>query len=436
MCVLRALDNLRRVTLERRTDSMTHASPRHPTPFSARAHNIHGSVIDSTISLLQQQPHGVIPLAMGCPGPEAIPINVLRNIATEVMADPTVGVLNYGPTEGEKSLRSALVEFLSREGKNLDPGSIVVTSGGMQGLDLVCKLFIDPGDLVVVESPTYTNGTATIQSYEGGILEVPVDDHGLIVEAIPEFVQRSGRKPKLFYIIPNSQNPYGATLSLSRRERLLELAYSYGSLILEDDPYRMLNFSGELLPSLWEMDNSHRQVVAVHTFSKILAPGLRVGWVLGPEIVVKRMVAAKQAMDTCTNVPGQRLVAEFLSRGLMPDHLGQLRSLYREKKVAMQAALSDCFRGVLNSTWTDPTGGFFLWLTLPADVDASRLFRVAIQEGVAFIPGSAFSVSGSFKNALRLCFAHPRLPEIQEGVRRLRAAFDVLSVQSKDAVSQ
>ena len=413
-------------------DRMASSSQLCGVQFSHRAAYIQGSIIDSSISLLQQQERDVIPFAMGCPGPETIPLGVLRDIAEQVLRDQSGDALNYGPTEGERTMRSALLEFLAPQGKEIDPGRMLITSGGMQGIDLVCKLFVDPGDLVVVESPTYTNGIATIRSYQGELLEIPTDDDGLVVEAIPELVGRSGRRPKAFYVIPNAQNPRGVTLSLVRRTQLLELAYRYRALVLEDDPYGLLMFSGEALPSLLDLDNGRGHVVAIHTFSKILAPGLRVGWVLGANSTVRRMVSAKQGMDTCTNVLGQRMVASFLERRLMHEHLRMIRGVYLKKKDALQTALRTWFGNLPDVVWTDPAGGFFLWLTLPVDTDATRLFPIALREGVAFIPGSAFSRSGAFGNASRVCFAHPTLAQIPEGVRRLRAAFDAISMEPKE----
>jgi 2-aminoadipate transaminase len=303
------------------------------------------------------------------------------------------------------------------------PEQLLVTSGGMQGLDLVCKLFVGSGDLVAVESPTYTNGTATIAGYEGQMLEVPGDEDGMDVDALAELVRERGVPPKLIYTIPTFQNPSGATLSLARRKQLIELAAEWDAVVLEDDPYSLLRFEGEPLTGLRELGEGRARVIAVHTFSKILAPGLRVGWVIAEPDVIARMVDARQSMDTCTAPPMQRLVARFLADGLADAHLDGLSVAYRERKGAMQRALEEEL-GPLGAHWTDPHGGFFLWLTLPEPIDTQTLFPAALAEGVAYIPGPAFSISGRFANALRLAFSAEPPERAYEGVRRLHAAIE------------
>lgn len=389
-------------------------------PYAARVAGIPGSVIDNSTSVLAAQTHDIVRFAMGSPAPDAIPSAAFARLAPEIMA--ASDVFDYGPTEGDARLRAALLRFLAEHGEEVDPARLLVTAGGMQGLDLACKLFVDPGDLVVTESPTYTNGTAVITSYGGEVLEVEVDDEGLDVEAMAARVAAAGRAPKLLYVIPTFQNPSGASMSLRRRTRLLELAESWGAVVLEDDPYGLLGFEGEALPSLRELSGHAPWVVGVYTFSKILAPGLRVGWTIADAAVVERMVAARQGMDTCTNVPLQELTAAYLDSGGIDEHLAGLRVTYRERKVAMQQALAATLDGGVR--WTDPTGGFFLWLTLPPEIDAEALFPTALAEGVAYIPGAAFSSSGRFANALRLCFATSSPARIATGVERLRAALD------------
>lgn len=389
-------------------------------PFAARAELIPGSVIDSSTSLLQGQSHDIVRFAMGSPAPEAIPAAVFDDLAGIALGAAASDAYDYGPTEGEIGLRSALLAFLEQQGTPTLHERLLITAGGMQGLDLACKLFVERGDLVAVESPTYTNGTAVILSYEGDLLEVPVDHDGMVVEALPELVATAGRAPKAIYVIPNSQNPSGTTLSLARRRRLLDLAAHWGSVIIEDDPYGLLRFEGSPLPSLAELSAHDARVVGVYTFSKIVAPGLRVGWVVADPLIIARMVDAKQGMDTCTNVPAQRLLQLFLERGGMDEHLAGLRVEYHRRKRAMQSALREQFGSAVE--FTDPDGGFFLWLELPERVATADLFPVALREGVAYIPGPAFSPSGRFSNQLRLCFASTDEERIQHGVRRLRRA--------------
>jgi 2-aminoadipate transaminase len=391
--------------------------------FAARADGISGSIIDASISLLQDQPRDVISFAMGCPAPDALPGAALADIAHLALLEPDAAVLNYGATEGTPAMRRALLSMLAGDGAPPPGEEIIVTTGGMQSLDLACKLLVERGSVVLTESPTYTNATATITSYGGQVLEVPVDDDGLVVDAIPDAVARLGRTPEVIHVIPNFQNPRGSTMALGRRRRLLELAEQYGACIIEDDPYGLLRFEGEDLPTLHALSAGRVPVVYVGTFSKILAPGLRVGWVQAPAVVVARMVDAKQGMDTCTNMVGQRMVADFLARGLMPSHLDHLRSTYRDKRDAVVAALDARFGAESGVSWTMPHGGFFLWLTLPEDVDATALSAAALRAGVAVLPGPAFSPSGRFGNCLRICFTFPSLDELDEGVARLHAAY-------------
>ena len=247
--------------------------------------------------------------------------------------------LNYGPTEGETDLRGAILEQQALLDGPRSGDEFLVTAGGTQGIDLVAKLFVDRGDLVIAELPTYANGVAIVTSYEGEVLRCPVDGDGMIVEAIPGLVRQAGRRPKLIYVIPNFQNPGGATLSLARRHRLLALAETCDALILEDDPYGLLHYDAPPPPSLYTLDGGRGRVIAVRSFSKILAPGLRAGWIMAPAAVIRAFVAARQGMDTCTNVLGQRMIAAYLRGGALAAHLARLRAAYRDRRDTMLAAL-------------------------------------------------------------------------------------------------
>jgi 2-aminoadipate transaminase len=391
-------------------------------PFAARTESLVGSVIDSSTSLLHRQEHDIVRLAMGSPAPEAIPSDVLADIAATTLGSDAYG---YAATEGDPPLRAALLEMLAGTTDETTADRLTITAGGMQGLDLFCKIFVDPGDLVMVESPTYTNGSATALSYGAELLEVPVDDDGMDVDALESLVASAGRVPKAIYTIPTFQNPSGATLSLARRHRLLQLARSWGSMVIDDDPYGLLRFAGDPLPTLRELGGGDPLVFAVRTFSKIIAPGLRVGWVDTAPGLQQLLINAKQAMDTCTNLPAQRLLTGFLTGGHLEAHLATQRVQYRLRKEAMNAALREHFGDI--ARWTDPEGGFFLWVTLENRVSTAELFDIALAEGVAFIPGPAFSPSGHFTDALRLCFATTAPDQIWEGIARLRRAVDLVA---------
>lgn len=384
--------------------------------LAQRSERLIGSIIDASTGLLAEQEHDIVRFAMGAPGEDLIPVADLN----ESFARSVTGRFDYGESEGEPALREQILRLAEEAGAPTSDDRLLITTGGMQGLDLAFKMCVDPGDLVIIEAPTYTNGYATALSYGADVVAAPTDADGLVVEALPEIVRRAGRAPRLIYTIPNFQNPRGVTLSRARRERLIELAEEWGSIILEDDPYGALRFEGEQVPGLAEIAPRHPLVFQVRTFSKTIAPGLRTGWIDVDPSIRRIAVNAKQAMDTCTNMPAQLAVADYLERGKFGEHVDHLLPIYRERKVAMQRALSTYLGDHVQST--DPEGGFFLWLTLQGDysaIDTEQMFSAALSDGVAYIPGPAFTADGSMRNALRVCFATSTPERIDEGVRRL-----------------
>ncbi|GAA1482677.1 PLP-dependent aminotransferase family protein [Gordonia sinesedis] len=399
---------------------LRHGAP--TLPLAGRAKDLVGSMIDSSTSLLAAQTHDIVRFAMGSPADEAVPSDEFRRIAGEILDSSS---FTYGATEGEPRLLQLLVDYLAT---TPDPSSherLVITTGGMQGLDLANKLFVDPGDLVVVESPTYTNGSATALSYGAELLEVPVDDEGMQIDTLTDLVARTRRTPKAIYTIPTFQNPSGVTMSEERRRELLRLAHQWGAVVIDDDPYGLLRFSGTDIPTFQTLSPGDPLIFSVRTFSKILAPGWRVGWVDADPSLRQLLINGKQAMDTCTNVPNQHIVAEYIARGGLEDHLAGLRTLYRDRKEAMLTSIRTHLGHRVDTT--DPEGGFFLWLTLRdefAEIDTRELFEVALADGVAFIPGPALSPGGRFRNALRLCFASSTPDRIDEGIRRLRVSLE------------
>jgi 2-aminoadipate transaminase len=388
-------------------------------PLARRASDLVGSIIDSSTSLLARQTHDIVRFAMGAPSDDLIPVDLLDKYSGRTVP----GKYAYGSSEGEPALVEQIVKLQAEHGITTAEERITVTTGGMQGLDLACKLFVDPGDLVIVEGPTYTNGNATALSYGADLLEAPLDEDGLVVDALPDLVAAADRPPKAIYTIPNFQNPSGVTQSQQRRERLLELAARWGSVIIDDDPYGLLRFDHSAVPTFSQIDPGNPLVFSVRTFSKILAPGLRIGWVDSDPELQSLLINAKQAMDTCTSVPTQQTVTDFLANGHLQPHLDRVIDLYRERRDAMHGALRRHFGDAV--TATNPSGGFFLWVTFAdPDVDTQALFDIALAEGVAYIPGSAFSVNDNFHDALRLCFATSTPERIDEGVARLKRAVD------------
>lgn len=389
--------------------------------LATRASELTGSVIDSSTELLAQQRHDIVRFAMGAPSEDLIPMEQLDELFSHM---PT-GRYDYGESAGEPALREQILTLSEQMGNPTSDDRLVVTNGAMQGLDLAFKLLVNPGDLVIVENPTYPNGYQTARSYEADVVSAPVDSHGLVVDSLKEIVARSGKKPKVIYTIPNFQNPTGVTLSSERKTQLLALAEEWGSVIVEDDPYGMLRFDGTDVPSFSSLGGHNPLVFRIQTFSKLIAPGLRVGWIdVDPELQ-KLAVNAKQAMDTCTNAPNQLVVAKFLQQGHLAPHLDRLLPLYKERKAAMNQALRETFGESIRMT--DPEGGFFLWATFMGEreqLDTQELFPAALEEGVAYIPGVAFTADNSQHNALRLCFATSSPDRIREGVSRLERAVE------------
>lgn len=383
-----------------------------------RSGSFQGSVIDASTSLLAAQTHDVVSFAMGAPSGELVPGEQLRRCFQE--AGDRLG---YGATEGEPGLVETIVEQFRPHGLATSPERTLVTTGAMQGLDLAFKLLVEAGDLVVVEGPTYTNGNSTAIGYGARLLEAPVDEDGMIVERLPELVAETGQTPRAIYVVPTFQNPSGATMNLERRQRLLELAEQWDCWIIEDDPYRLLGFEGEAPPSFVELDRDGTRVFGVRTFSKVVAPGLRLGWIDAAPELRELAIRAKQAMDTCTSVPTQHAVEAFLRGGGLADHLAGLRRIYRQRRDAMREAIAAELGDA--AVTTDPSGGMFLWVTLTgpyAGVDTEEMFPRALADGVAYIPGPAFSASGRFRDQLRVCFATSTPERIQEGVARLAGA--------------
>lgn len=391
-------------------------------PLARRSQHLLGSVIDSSTGLLASQTHDVVRFAMGAPEEDLLPVAELN----EAFAATATGRYDYGESAGDPALREQIIRLSHSVGVETSDDRIVVTNGAMQGLDLAFKLLVDPGDLVLVEAPTYPNGYSTAKSYEADLVSVPLDSEGLVVEALPDLVAQLGKKPKIIYTIPTFQNPTGVTLSRERRALLLELAEQWGTIIIEDDPYSMLRFEGEGVPSLLELSPGNPSVFRIQTFSKLFAPGLRIGWVdVDPELQ-KLAVNAKQAIDTCTNVPNQLAVTQLLKNNVLESHLARLLPLYSERKNAMVEALESTFGDSI--AYTEPEGGFFVWASFVGElshINTQDLFPTALAEGVAFVPGGAFSHDTDLSNSLRLCFATSSPERIHEGVARLERSLRV-----------
>ena len=300
-----------------------------------------------------------------------------------------------------------------------DPDDIIVTTGGQQAIDLVCKTLLDPGDVVICEAPTYPGAIPTLCSYQADVVQVECDEEGMQVEVLESLLaelREEGRRPKFIYSVPSFQNPAGVTMSLQRRHRLVELARSNELLVVEDNPYGLLRYGGEPMPPLYQLDGGDF-VIYLGTFSKILSPGIRLGWAVAPPPVMEKIVLGKQAADLCTSTLTQYFVREYFAERRWQHYIDDLVELYRGRRDAMVEALRTYFPA--EATWTEPEGGLFIWATLPDYIDTSDLLAKALRADVAFVPGQAAYVDGRGKHSMRLNFSGVDEEEIREGVRRI-----------------
>jgi 2-aminoadipate transaminase len=390
--------------------------------FAARAAGIVSSAMRDLMSL-SERPE-IISLAGGFPNTESFPREVFDDVMSRMGREYLASSLQYGPTEGLGELREQIVEVMAHEGASARPSDLIVTTGGQQGIDLAVRTFIDPGDVVLAEGPTYPGAVPCFTTYQADVRHVPVDEHGLSTDLLEQTLQRlasEGRSPKLLYTIPNFHNPAGVTMSLERRRRVVELAREHDLMIVEDNPYGQVRFEGEALPTLWELDEGAGWVIYISTFSKILAPGLRLGWVAAPAPVLRKMNLGKQAADLNSSTVTQRFVLEYLRAYDWREHVGRLNAIYRSRRDAMVGALERELPG--EARWSTPSGGLFVWAVLPDYIDTSDLLvEATTRHQVAFVPGSAAYLDGQGTNCMRLNFSGSSEETIAEGVRRIGAA--------------
>ena len=357
---------------------------------------------------------GLISFAGGFPDPQTFPRERVSALFREFAVTGESTAYQYAPTRGLAGPLDALAGRLETlQGRRPAEDELLITSGAIEALELITKSFVDPGDVVVVEGPTYLGAIQAFRSYEANLVAVPLDEHGLDVGDL-ERQLRSGLRPKLVYTIPDHQNPAGVSLTLSRRTQLVELAGRYGFLVVEDVAYRELGFFDETLPSLWSL--APDVVVQTGTTSKTLFPGVRLGWAVGPADISARLVSAKQNTDQCAGALGQRLFEESVRRGWMDDQVARSRALYRSKCDRLLAALERSLPE--GSAWTRPQGGFFTWLTLPG-ADSVQIARRAAEQGVGVVPGTLFFPDGRGADTMRLAYSMVDLAQIDEGIDRL-----------------
>jgi 2-aminoadipate transaminase len=361
----------------------------------------------------------VISLAGGLPDTTTFPAEDVAALMARVAADASARALQYGPTEGMDELKACIVEVMAAEGMDVGSDDLLVTTGGQQVIDLVCKTLIDPGDVVVAEGPTYPGAVPTFSAYEADVVQIEMDRDGMRIELLEDTLDRlarEGRTPKFIYTVPTFQNPAGVTMSLERRHRLVRLAAERELLVLEDNPYGLLRYTGDSLPPLYALDRGE-YVIYLGTFSKILSPGLRLGWTAAPRPVLEKLNLGKQGADLCSSTFSQHFVVEYFAQRNWRDLLGRLRELYSRRRDTMLDALAEHLPH--ETEWTRPEGGMFIWATLPDYIDTSDLLARALREHVAFVPGRAAYLDGRGGSSMRLNFAGVSDDDLREGVRRI-----------------
>lgn len=395
------------------------------TPWEYRyAHRMQrmGSSVIRELLKLTEQPD-IISFAGGLPAPEVFPLNEFRQACNYVLDNFGPQSLQYSTTEGYRPLREMIARHTGRYSVEVTADNILITSGSQQALDFIGRLFVNRGDYIVVESPTYLGALQAWNAYGAQYISVRTDENGMLVDEL-EAALRVG--PKFIYVLPNFQNPGGSTLSLERRKQLVELADKYGVPIIEDDPYGQLRYEGEHLPSVVYLDSQFRgpngghysgNVIYLSTFSKLLAPGLRLAWVIAPPEVIRKLVMTKQAADLHTSSFNQYVAYEVGKGGFLDEHVKVIRATYKERRDVMIEMMEELFPPEVS--WRKPQGGMFLWGLLPETMDAAEVLKRAIERKVAFVPGQSFHPNGGGRNTMRLNFSYSSPELIREGITRL-----------------
>ena len=423
----------------RRARETAHELARYEALFAARTRGMKSSAMREMMALTERPE--VISLAGGLPDTSTFAPELYAKLMSQVAAESTARALQYGPTEGMAVTVDCIVEVMAAEGTSVDPANVIVTTGGQQVIDLVCKALIDPGDVIVAEAPTYPGAVPTFGAYQADVVQIEMDADGMPIDELESVLDRlagEGKRPKFIYTIPNFQNPGGVTMSLPRRRRLVDLARERELLVLEDNPYGLLRYEGEPLPTLYSLDASlggggavgagddgvaSDLVIYLGTFSKILSPGLRLGWAVAPHAVLEKLNLGKQGADLCSSPITQLFVSAYFAeraadgRPAWIEYVERLRDLYRRRRDVMLESLAEHFGG--RASWTRPEGGLFIWATLDG-VDTTDL--MGRSKGVAFVPGrSAYMDGDRGSGSMRLNFAGVPEEDIREGIRRISA---------------
>ncbi len=388
--------------------------------FAARTAALNASEVRALFAVASRPE--VVSLAGGMPFVSALPIDLVTGAIERTLRERGSAALQYGSGQGVPALREQILDVMALEGIHATADDVVVTTGSQHALELLAKLFLDPGDVVLAEGPSYVTALVVFQSYQADVDHVPMDDLGLIPSALSEHIAAlaaAGRRPKFLYTVPTFNNPAGVTLAQSRRQEILDIAHRHGILVIEDNPYGLLYFGAPAPEAIRSLSDDG--VVYLGTFSKTLAPGLRVGWVLAPPIIRDKLILANEAAVLSPSSFTQLIISEYLHTADWQAQIATFRDVYRERRDALLSALNEYLPSM---SWTLPEGGFYVWLTLPEQLDSSRMLPLAVKELVAYTPGTAFYADGSGRNSIRLSFSYPSPAFIREGVRRLAGVIE------------
>ncbi|MCT4618084.1 MAG: PLP-dependent aminotransferase family protein [Marinisporobacter sp.] len=387
--------------------------------YANRLENMKASEIREILKLTQLP--DIISFAGGMPAPELFPIEEMKKITVKVLEESGQKALQYSTTEGFLPLREKIADRMKKFGINAKGEDILITSGSQQGLDFAGKVFLNPKNIVICESPSYLGAISAFKSYECEFLEVATDDDGMIMEDLEKKLE-AHPEVRLIYVIPDFQNPTGKTWSLKRRKKLIELANKYDLPIIEDNPYGELRYDGEILPSLKALDTEER-VVFLGSFSKIFCPGLRLGWVYASKEILEKFVLAKQPADAHTSTMAQMEVNAFMENYDLDHHVEKLKEVYKNRRDLMLNTIKETFPKEIN--YTHPEGGLFIWVELPKGIDAKELMKKSLEKKVAFVPGGSFFPNGGNENTFRLNYSNMTDEKIVEGIRRLGEVLNI-----------
>jgi 2-aminoadipate transaminase len=388
--------------------------------YSGISNRIFRSEIREILKLTRKP--GVISFGGGLPDPSLFPVDEIAEITGKVLKEKGYLALQYGPTAGEPEMLQALQTHMDEFGDRTSEEQICLTSSSQQGLDLLTLLFIDEGSPIVMESPSYLGGIQAFARAGADMQPIPLKEDGMDLEHLVKVLkdlEARGRKPRFIYVIPDYQNPSGITMTLDHRKQLLAIAGDYGVPLVEDSPYRELSFTGKTFPSLWTLAGG-KGVIMLKTFSKVLFPGMRMGWMVAEEPVIDKIVMLKQSVDLCTPSFSQLILAEYIRRGKMKQSIDKAIECYRPKLEVMLASLEKHMPEEV--AWSIPTGGMFIWLTLPERIDTKEIFTTVIEHNVAYVIGQPFHCDHSGSNTLRLNYSFPSIEKIDTGIERLAAA--------------